>query len=503
MPPSLQITDPTVLVIFGAGGDLTWRKLVPAIYRLFAEGSFAAPFAVLGLDRKGRSSEAWAEHLKQGVQEFADPEAKSWAELAPRLQHVGADFDDPASYQELSRRIEALEAEWGMPANRVFYLAIPPGLIGTLVQHLGESQLAHGPRATRVVIEKPFGRDLASARQLDGVLRSVFEEKQIFRIDHYLGKETVQNLLAFRFANALFEPIWNQHYIHEVQITVGETVGVEHRGPYYEKAGALRDMIQNHLLQLVCLVAMEPPVKFAAEEIRDRKVDVLRAIRPIPPERVGEYAVRGQYGSGWIEGERVAAYRDEPRVDRNSMTETFAALRLYVDNWRWSGVPFWLRTGKRLPARVSEISVVFRQVPHQAFPRSAAADMRPNRLVIRIQPDEGIVLLFHAKQPGLGMRLVPVNMHFTYRETFSTPPPDAYETLLSDVMRGDATLFMRADQVEAAWSVVDPVLQAWQSEPADFPSYAAGTWGPEAATSFVAREGTSWLLPTLTDGGHD
>jgi glucose-6-phosphate 1-dehydrogenase len=340
---------------------------------------------------------------------------------------------------------------------------------------------------------------LVSAHSLNQTLNSVFHESQIYRIDHYLGKETVQNILALRFANALFEPIWDRRYIDHVQITVAEDVGVEHRGGYYEQAGALRDMIQNHLLQILCLIAMEPPVSFDADEIRNKKVDVLHAIRPILQEQVNQFAVRGQYGDGWIRGQRVPAYREEPGVVSDSSTETFAALKLYVDNWRWQDVPFYLRTGKRLPGKVSEVSIQFRPVPHQSFPPPAVKGWQANRLVVHIQPEEGTLLRIQAKEPGLTMYLSPVDMRFTYKEAFETPPPEAYETLLLDVILGDAMLFMRADQVEAAWSIVTPVLDGWQMIPPDFPNYSAGSWGPEAATTLIAKDRKKWLLPTVLE----
>ena len=353
------------------------------------------------------------------------------------------------------------------------------------------------------MVEKPFGYDLASARRLSGELTANFRESQILRIDHYLGKETVQNLLAFRFANLLFEPIWNRRYVDHVAVTVAEQVGVGHRGGYYEHAGALRDMVQNHLLQLLCLVAMEPPVSFTAEEIRNKKIDVLHAMRPIAHHDVHALAARGQYAEGWVEGEKVRGYRDEEGVAADSATETFAALKLFVDNWRWQDVPFYLRTGKRLPLSVSEISVCFRAVPHRAFPVEAALDWQPARLILRIQPDEGIVLRFQAKQPGGRMLLQPVDMRFCYAEAFREPSPAAYETLLWDAMIDDATLFMRADQVEAAWSLLTPVLDVWSSAPpSDFPNYAAGLWGPESAGLLIAQDGRTWPQPTVWKPGE-
>lgn len=348
------------------------------------------------------------------------------------------------------------------------------------------------------MVEKPFGRDRLSARELDQLLGGMFAESQIYRIDHYLGKETVQNILAFRFANSLYEPVWNRRYIDHVQITVAETVGVEDRGGYYDRAGALRDMVQNHLLQILCLIAMEPPVSFDADEVRNRKVDVLRAIRPILPEEVHHAAVRGQYGRGTVGGKVVPGYREESGVAPDSTTETFAAFKLFIENWRWQGVPFYLRTGKRLPTKVSEVSILFRPAPHQPFPSAAVENWQPNRLIIHIQPEEGIVTRIQAKHPGTRLLLGPVDMQFRYSDVFSVVPPEAYETLLLDVVRGDATLFMRADQVECAWKIVAPVLEAWESvPPGDFPNYSSGSWGPEAVDLLTAREGHTWLQPAV------
>jgi glucose-6-phosphate 1-dehydrogenase len=495
--------EPTVVVIFGAGGDLTRRKLVPAVYNLFLDKWLPERFAVLGVDRKSLSDADFRQQLREGVDQFSrqgKTEDEAWNAFAPRLTYLTADFTDQAAYKELAGRLSAQDQTWKTVANRIFYLATPPTLVEKIAKRLNDSRLAADHKQTRLVAEKPFGRDLESARVLNQILAGIFAESQIFRIDHYLGKETVQNILAFRFANSLFEPIWDRRYIDNVQITVAEELGVEHRGGYYERAGALRDMVQNHLLQILCLIAMEPPVSFEADEIRNRKVDVLRAIRVIPPEKVSELTVRGQYGAGRIGNQPVPGYRQESNVAADSVTETFVALKFLVDNWRWQDVPFYQRTGKRLPARVSEVSIQFRPVPHRSFPASALPNWQPNRLAIRIQPEEGMLLRLQAKQPGPTLHLRLVDMLFSYRETFPTPAPEAYETLLLDVMLGDATLFMRADQVEAAWAAVTPILKGWEDlPPPAFPNYLAGTWGPEEADALLARDGRHWLLPTILE----
>ena len=491
--------EPTIMIIFGSMGDLTWRKLAPALYNLFFDHKLPERFAVIGLDRVSQSQADFVRRMKDGANTFCrlgNVADEDWKPVEANLHYLSGDFGDPATYTALTQQIAAVEKAWASQANTIFYLATPPAIMETIVNGLGVAKLAHDRRRARIVVEKPFGHDLPSAIALNKLLSTVFHESQIYRIDHYLGKETVQNILAFRFANALFEPIWDRRYIDHVEITVAETVGVEHRGAYYEHAGALRDMIQNHLMQLLCLIAMEPMVSFDADDIRNKKLDVLRAIRPIPADQVDRFAVRGQYGAGQIEGAPVPAYCSEPGVAPDSSTETYAALKLYVDNWRWQDVPFYLRTGKRMSLACSTVAIQFRPVPHQSFPTSSQAAWNPNYLLIHIQPEQGILLRFQAKQPGSSFQLSPVDMSFTYSGTFKARSPDAYETLLIDAMIGDAMLFMRSDQVEQSWSDISPVLNAWnKTAPSGFPNYAAGSMGPQSADDLIAQDGRSWLPP--------
>jgi len=487
---------PTIIVLFGGAGDLVWRKLIPSLFDLHREGRMPEQFAILAVDRLPFRDADLRKRFLGGVEQFArnkKVKKAEWTAFARHVTYHQGDFQDPATYAHLETSCARMEKAWKTKAGRIFHLATPPAMVGVIPKLLADAGQNRNRARDRIVVEKPLGHDLASALEMNRTLRQSFGESQIFRIDHYLGKETVQNILAFRFANPLFEPIWNRRYVDYVTITVAEEVSVGHRGGYYEHAGALRDMVQNHLMQLLCLVAMEPMVSFDADEIRNKKVDVLHALRPIARAGIEQFAVRGQYGRGKLHGQEVRAYRREEGVSRHSRTETFAALKLFVDNWRWQGVPFYLRTGKCLSQQLSEVAIQFRSVPHRSFPAESNRDWSPSRLILSIQPEEGIGMGFQAKYPGPQMLLRPVEMRFAYREGFAVASPDAYETLLWDVMNGDATLFMRADQIEAAWQVLMPVLEAWaESPPHPFPNYAAGTWGPKAADELLARAGHAW-----------
>jgi glucose-6-phosphate 1-dehydrogenase len=487
------------MVIFGATGDLTKRKLVPALYNLAREKLLSPQFALVAVARAQMPADAFRDKLLQEVDGLLDApveaELRRW--IAERLAFVSGTFDDPATYARLREALDAADAASGTAGNRLYYFATPPDYFALIAGQLAASGLARQEAGQwrRIVVEKPFGEDLASARELNIALARDLDEQQIYRIDHYLGKETVQNLMIFRFANGIFEPIWNRRYVDHVQITVAETVGMEGRGGYYDTAGALRDMVQNHLFQLLALTAMEPPASFQANAVRDERVKVLQAIRPFSRDDVARFAVRGQYGEGSAQGQSVPAYRAEPKVPPESDTETFVALRLHIDNWRWADVPFYLRTGKRLPKRVSEIAIQFKTAPVMLFRELGRQRLDPNLLIVRIQPDEGISLRFGAKVPGPGLDIGAVEMDFNYVDYFGSKPSTGYETLLYDAMNGDQTLFHRADSVEAGWSVVTPILEAWAAQACDFPNYAAMTWGPDAAVELMARDGRTWRRP--------
>jgi glucose-6-phosphate 1-dehydrogenase len=492
----VEVAPPCAVVIFGASGDLTKRKLIPALYNLFKYEVLPEEFFVLGMARREKSDEDFRRQLRSDVDELGFPvEAESWDAFARRLHYLAGDGSDAASYEQLKAAISRLSEEHGAPSSIVFYLAVAPNLYGEITRRLGAVGLVHeGPgHGRRVVFEKPFGRDLESARSLNRELRSTLKEDQIYRIDHYLGKATVQNIMAFRFANAIFEPIWNSIYVDNVQITAVETVGVEQRAGYYEDAGALRDMVPNHLFQLLTLTAMECPVSFHPDEVRSQQTRVLVAVEPVNPKAIGASAVRGQYGEGTVDGKRVPAYRAEPGVAPDSGSETFAALRLMIDNWRWAGVPFYLRTGKRMPDHVTEIAIQFKRPPFRLFRKSGVEHLNPDGLVINIQPDEGISLSFQVRVPGGLMKLSNVDMVFKYSDYFREVAASGYERLIYDAVCGDATLFQRADTIEAGWGVIAPIQEAWESSaPGTTPIYPAGSWGPEEARQLLRRDGRKW-----------
>jgi glucose-6-phosphate 1-dehydrogenase len=487
---------PCAVVIFGATGDLTRRKLLPALYRLAQQGLVPSEFAILGTARQPMSDDEFRASMRAAVSEFASDETiddSAWQSFAKRLFYIEGDLNDPALYNQLKTKLQEIDAAYETGGKRIFYLATSPEYFGVVARQLGAAGLSRPEEGawTRIIVEKPFGSDLESARSLNEELASVFEEKQIYRIDHYLGKETVQNLLVFRFANSIFEPLWNRQYIDHIQITNAETIGVEGRGAYFEKAGTLRDMIQNHVFQVVSLIAMEPPASLSANSVRDEKFKAMRSVRPLATEQVDEFAVRGQYGPGTVLGDTVPGYREEQGVNPNSSTETFAALKLSFDNWRWAGVPFYLRSGKRLQKHITEIAIQFKDVPHRLFTETDSP-LDPNVLVIRIQPNEGITLRFAAKLPGQAMRIRPVNMDFRYGSSFGVKPPEAYERLLLDCMLGDSTLYARRDMVERGWEIVAPILEAWKKPATDFPNYEAGSWGPAASFELIECDGRKW-----------
>ena len=488
---------PCVMVIFGASGDLTRRKLFPALCNLASVNLLPSRFAVVGMAVDPLTTETFRQQLDDEIKTFAtspiDPEF--WKSLLSRTFYIQGDFKDPAAYQRLKDQIDRVETDYKTEGNRFFYLAVAPAFFSEIVCQLGQIGLAQQQPGhwTRVIIEKPFGHDLESARKLNAEIRTVLSESQIYRIDHYLGKETVQNIMVFRFGNSIFEPIWNRSFIDHVQVTAAESVGVEHRGAYYERAGALRDMVPNHLFQLVSLTAMEPPVSFEADAVRQKHAEVLQSIQPWSPEEVLQNVVRGQYGEGSDDQHVLPAYRSEPSVAPNSSTETFVAMKLLIDNWRWAGVPFYLRTGKRMAKHATEIAIQFRRTPFVLFRNTPIKQLQPNRLLIRIQPDEGISLRFGAKVPGPMVNVGLVNMDFDYKRYFGTAPSTGYERLLYDCMIGDATLFKRTDSVEMAWKVLQPVLDVWSAlPPRDFPNYPACSWGPAKADELMARDGREW-----------
>lgn len=489
---------PSTMVIFGASGDLTARKLIPALYDLAASRRLPMEFSVVGVSRTDMSHDEFRGRLRKALEEHR-PDGFSddvWDSFSAGIFYLSGDSKKPETYSKLRDFLRKLDSERGTGGNRIFYLSSSPSLFPAIVDGLGESGMSGEDENSysRIVIEKPFGRDLSSARELNSEIQSRFREDQIYRIDHYLGKETVQNIMALRFSNGIFEPLWNQNYVDHVQITVAEDIGVGTRGAFYEEAGALRDIVQNHLMQVLCLTAMEPPVTFDADSVREEKVKVLKAVRPFPEDDIGSSAVRGQYSRGWVWGEEVEGYREVEEVASDSSTETFVALKFFVDNWRWAGVPFYARAGKRMPKKSTEIAVHFKPTPHTPFARAGDDGMEPNVLVIRIQPEEGVSLKIGAKVPGAGFDIGAVNMDLLYGTAFLEEAPDAYGRLLLDLMLGDPTLFIRADEAEGSWRILDPVMKEWAKEKS-VPFYEAGTWGPEEADALLGSDGREWRRP--------
>jgi len=496
-PEANPTPAPCVMVIFGASGDLTKRKLIPALCNLALDNLLPKQFAIVGFATNDYTTESFRKMLGEEIPKFASTpvDVKTWDWLSQQIYYVRGDFQDAKAYKRLKQQIEQADEIHNTLGNRFFYLAVAPRFFSPIAKMLGECGLTkeESGRWARIIVEKPFGHDLESAKQLNQDLKQVLTEHQIYRIDHYLGKETVQNVMVFRFSNNIIEPLWNRNYVDHVQITAAETVGVEHRGGFYETAGALRDMVPNHLFQLLTMTAMEPPISFDADQVRNKQAEVLHAIQPFSPEDVLKNTVRGQYGGGLVEDQRVVGYRSEPDVAPDSNTETFVAMKLLIDNWRWAGVPFYLRTGKRLAQRTTEIVIQFRRTPFVLFRNTTVKNLETNRLVIHIQPEEGISLSFGAKVPGSVMKLGLVNMDFDYCTYFGMEHSTGYERLLRDCMAGDATLFQRADMVEAGWTVIQPILDVWHALPArGFPNYAAGSWGPMEAEDLLERDGRSW-----------
>jgi glucose-6-phosphate 1-dehydrogenase len=493
-----RIADPAVMVIFGATGDLSGRKLLPALYNLAKQRSLPAGFAVVGAAMDEIGDDAFRQHASDRIHQFSRTQPiddRVLQAFLSSLSYVKVDFARLDDFKRLAQKLQELDAANHIPGNRIFYCATPPPTYQTITLQLQAANLNKGDGFHRIVVEKPFGFDLQSARELTATLQKVFAEDAVYRIDHYLGKETVQNILAFRFANSIFEPVWNANLIDSVQITVAEEIGIEQRGAYYDKAGAMRDIIQNHGLQLVALTAMEPPLAFEANPVRDEKVKVLRSIRPLIGEDIEQSTVRGQYKKGWVGGQEVIGYREEKSVAADSQTETYAAMRIFIDNWRWAGVPFYIRAAKRMPKHVTEIRVQFKRPPHLTFGREAMKEVDPNAITLRIQPEEGISLKFGAKVPSAGLRIRSVTMDFQYVSSFLVDAPEAYERLLLDCMIGDPTLFVRADAVEEAWKLIDPVEESWRNGRPPLEMYAAGTWGPEAATQLLQADGREWHRP--------
>jgi glucose-6-phosphate 1-dehydrogenase len=493
-----RVADPAVMVIFGATGDLSGRKLLPALYNLAKQRSLPAGFAVVGAAIDDLDDKAFRNHASDVIQKFSRTQpidARVLDAFLSSLSYVKVDFSKLDDFKALAQKLQELDSTRHVGGNRIFYCATPPPMYQTITLQLQAAGLNTGDGFHRIVVEKPFGFDLKSARELTQTLQRVFPEDSVYRIDHYLGKETVQNILAFRFANSIFEPVWNTNLIDSVQITAAEDIGIEQRGAYYDKAGTLRDIVQNHALQLVALTAMEPPLAFEATAVRDEKVKVLRSIRPLLGDDIVRSTVRGQYTKGWVLGEQVAAYRQEKNVATDSPTETFAGLRLFIDNWRWAGVPFYIRAGKRLPKRVTEIRIQFKRPPHLTFGREAMQEVDPNAITLRIQPEEGISLKFGAKVPSAGLRIRSVTMDFQYMTSFLVEAPEAYERLLLDCMIGDPTLFTRADEVEAAWTLIDPIEESWRNGRPPLGMYAAGTWGPPEAARLLQADGREWHRP--------